>query len=125
MDLMDSMKPSIDNYICKEMVLCKGIGIGLSRKKKEELCTSSLKYVSKYWANVGLITNINRGNLSTIVTPLQSIVWKEEVYRPGDHVVVLMDECDDAYNPLTWKVVLQHFFMHEFMGNMQFFFEAH
>lgn len=53
------------------------------------------------------------------------MVWKEEVYQPEDHVVVLVDESDDAYNLGTWKVVMQHFSMHEFVGSMEIFFEAY
>lgn len=124
LELMDSMKRSVELYVCKEMVLSKGIGVGSSKLRMEDLCSSSKACVTRYWADRGLVTNLNRDTVSAKVTPLRSVVWKEEVYRPGDHVVVLTDDTDDAYNPVTWKAVVSNFFMHEFMGDMQIFFDA-
>lgn len=57
-------------------------------------------------------------------TPLRAVVWRGDVYRPGDHVVVLLDGSEDATNPLNWKAKVTSFFMHEFKGHMNLFFEA-
>jgi hypothetical protein len=63
-------------------------------------------------------------HISESCTPLRSVVWRGEVYRPGDHVVVLVDGSVDCTHPQNWKAVINCFFMHECNGHMEIFFEA-
>lgn len=87
--MWDSMKSLMEPYTCKAMILAKKVGIGSLRKKVHELSTSSKHYIFKCWVELGLLTNNNNDNLTDICTSLRSIVWKVEVYRPEDHVIVL------------------------------------
>jgi hypothetical protein len=73
----------------------------------------------------GVLQDINRDeHMSDTCTPLRAVVWRKQVYRPGDHVVVLLDGSTNPTEPSNWKAVIQSIFMHEFMGHMELFFEA-
>ncbi|CAM6118115.1 unnamed protein product [Calypogeia fissa] len=112
-------------YGCKNMVMSKGVGIGSTRKKKQALGTSMLTSLKQCWKDAGLLQDSNRDeHMSDTGTPLRAVVWRKQVYRPGDHVVVLLDGSSNPTDVANWKAVIQTIFMHEFMGRMELFFEA-
>ena len=124
-ELWDGMQSSVESYGCKNMVLSKGVGIGSTRKKMEAVKTPIFTSLKQFWHNAGLLQNIHMASdMSDLCTPLRSVVWRKQVYRPGDHVVVAMDGSTNFTEPSNWKAVIQAFFMHEYNGRMELFFEA-
>lgn len=124
-ELWDGMARSVESYACKNMVLTKGVGIGSTRKKSRQLGASVKASIKQCWTDAGVLDNwSNTEDMSDSTTPLRAAVWRKEVFRPGDHVVVLVDGSTDATHPQNWKAVIRSIFMHEFMGRMEIFFEA-
>ncbi|CAM6088558.1 unnamed protein product [Calypogeia fissa] len=125
LELWDGMQLSDEPYGCKNMVMSKGVGIGSTRKKKQALGTSMLTSLKQCWKDAGLLQDSNRDeHMSDTCTPLRAVVWRKQVYRPEDHVVVLLDGSSNPTDAANWKAVIQSIFMHEFMGRMELFFEA-
>lgn len=124
-ELWEGMYKSVESYACKKMVLSKGVEIGSTRKKLMQLGASVKMSIRQCWINVGVIDDLaSLEDMSDSITPLRASVWRSQVYRPGDHVVVLLDGSTDATHPQNWKAVIRSIFMHEFMGHMEIFFEA-
>lgn len=125
LELWDEMQSCVESDGCKNMVLSKGVGVGSTRKKMEAVGTSTFISLKQYWHNSGLLQNIHMASdMSDLCTPLRSVVWRKQVYRRGDHVVVARDGSTNFTKPSNWKAVIQAIFMHEFMGQMELFFEA-
>lgn len=125
LELWDGMQSSVESYGCKDMVLSKGVGIGSTRRKSQSLGTSILTSLKKCWEGAGVLQDNNHPeHMSDTCTPLRAVVWRKQVYRPGDHVVVLLDNSTNRAAPNNWKAVIQSIFMHELIGRMGLFFEA-
>ena len=116
---------SVESYGCKHMIATKGVGIGSNRKLTRKLGASAKISLKQLWTSAGVFDHMTvDDNISDMCTPLRSAVWRAEVYRPGDHVVVLVDGSIDTTHPQNWKAVIRQIFMHEFGGHMDLFFEA-
>ena len=84
-----------------------------------------LMFSSLVHAVPGLLQDTDTAeHMSEMCTPLRAVVWRKQVYKPGDNVVVLLDGSTNPTQPSNWKVVIQSLFMHKFMGRMQLFFGA-
>lgn len=119
------MMSSVESYRCKQMLLGRGVGIGSNRKLSEKLGTSARISVKQIWLDAGALGGMeDLEEMSDTYIPLRSAVWRGEVFRPGDHVVVLVDGSSDETHPQNWKAVLRKIFVHEFNGRMEILFEA-
>jgi len=125
MSLWDGMQSSVESYGCKNMVLSKGVGIGSNRVKMEAMGAHMFTSLKKFWHSEGDLQDIQMSaNMSDLCTPLRSVVWRGQVYRPGDHVVVVVDGSNNFTDPSNWKTIIKAIFMHEYNGHMELFFEA-
>ena len=124
--LWDGMQSAVECYKCKDMVLAKGVGIGSTRKLTRALDRTMMKSIKQCWKDSGVRSDVDiaHQHMRETCTPLREVVWKRHIYRPGNHVVVLLDGSRDATQPTCWKAVILSIFMHKFDGCMQFFFEG-
>ena len=115
--------PTLRPYFCKKLMKKKRILIGQKKGLDSKILETKMLYLQTYESLHAWFIEDLLPFFSASIQVFPSLLLHGQMYRVNDLVVIKLDGASSSHS-WTWKAKVRKFFVHEFQGLKQVFFEG-